>query len=82
MDIIVKDWQDPETGQWFKSFGWKTRVGEDVYGDFLLDAESYKVFNKDVYMAHIEAILEQAEITEEYNLNNEKYQNKIKENNG
>ena len=30
----------------------------------------------------IEAILEQAEITEEYNLNNEKYQNKIKENNG
>jgi len=59
MEIFVKNYEYPQTGQMFKSVGWTDTYKEEKYGDAILDSELYENWNIDTVISHIRVLEEQ-----------------------
>lgn len=62
MDIIIKDYTDPETGMESTSVGWKEKIGDSWFGDYTLVYPRLKSYVNDDILGAIETLEEQRNI--------------------
>lgn len=69
MDIIIKDYTDLETGSESTSIGWKEKIGDNWFGDYILVYPRLKSYVTDEVLGAIETLEEQRNLVKKSFLN-------------